>query len=251
MSDQPQQPTGEEEKKIDKKDPNWRRAWRCEQLFKSMKCWPQCLDMLAMGRSVREVAEFIKSEKNELKQYSQAVVETYLYHYVRFYDKKYILSQAPCGIKIYEASMFEFNVQTAHKMLAAIQFDRVMMDLENEKKIGATSKHTNDNIRLMNSILKTIEEIDVAKNTVKHTTRMVKSTMPHGDGPIVAIEHVKQQYISKFGAATADAILNPESRRKLLNVIERARAFSSPAVQRAIAEGAQAMEKERDKDDRI
>lgn len=206
-----------------------------KRLMKS-PIWGDILDMLAIGTSVKDIVHFAKIEKNEYPTMQADTLERALHWFIEGRGKDYILHRCPSKLKMYESAMYEFDVFIAHKMLAAIQFERVTSAVDREKADGtkldaATSKQ----IELLNTILKTVNDTEIQRNTRRISERFVRQIDDNnGSSVVMAVERVKEQYAQKWGEKTAKAILDPESRRRLLNVIEKVRSTSSSTMKKIL-----------------
>lgn len=248
---------------------------KIEERLRKAKCWGEMLDMLAIGVKVGDIAHFAKVEKGQYPDIEFATLERYLHWFVEGRSKEYIQSRCPSRMKLYESSFYDFDVFVAHKMLAAIQFERVTgaVDRENELKevektlsakedadksdVADAQKRFKDasiaaskQIDLLNNIMKSLNEEEISRNTKRVTSRFFHHTGgdTNGNSVVRAVETVKEQYAERWGEATAKVVLDPESRRRLLNVIERVRASNSIPVKRVLdAQVIREMEGEKEK----
>jgi hypothetical protein len=232
-----------------------------EDRLRKAKCWGEMLDMLAIGTKMTDIVHFAKVEKNEYEHISPETLERYLLWFVEGRGKEYIQMRCPSKMKLYEASMYDFDVFMAHKMLAAIQFERVTNAVDREKEMRETEKElkaqedapksevidaqkkyrdaanfASKQVDLLNTIMKSLNEEEIQRNTKRVATRFFHSLGgdQNGSSVVMAVEKVKEQYAQRWGETTAKVVLDPESRRRLLNVIERVRASNTLPVKRVL-----------------
>jgi hypothetical protein len=216
-------------------NPQGQNICALEDRLRQSTCWGEMLDMLAIGTRVADIVHFAKEEKKAYPTMTAETLERYLHWFVEKRGKDYILNRCPSKLKMYESAMYDFDVFVAHKMLAAIQFERVTSAVEREKEAGELSSSTSKQIELLNTILKTVNDEEIQRNTKRVSERFIRQIGDNnGSSVLMAVEKVKEQYSQRYGANTAKVILDPESRRRLLNVIERVRASASGPVRKVL-----------------
>jgi hypothetical protein len=148
----------------------------------------------------------------------------------------------PTVLKDMMRNVYENDTFAAHKLLANLQFDRVIADVEDERKVGTTGKKASASIKLMNQILVDVNKLEIEKNTTKTKTKVTLTSpdgIPNipGTGTIQIDQQVREQYRERWGEATQKLATDPDARRRLLHLLEKARAQVTPGVKSAIEDG--------------
>ena len=146
----------------------------------------------------------------------------------------------PTLLKEMLKNFYEDDTFAAHKIVANVQFDRMMKDVEEERRAGTTGKKASANIRLMNQILVDVNKLEIEKNTTKTKTKVTLTSpdgVVHAPGTIQIDQQVREQYRERWGEATQKPATDPDARRRLLHLLEKARAQVTPGVKSAIEEG--------------
>lgn len=110
-----------------------------------------------------------------------------------------------------------FDIGIAQNLLAEIQFERLIKCIES------------NNDSSINEQLKTLDKLfnDMAKLDIERRTKKIFVS-----GEIVQADSqkVKDEYIAKWGEKTANILNNPDSRRRVMNVLEKFRAGANGVV---------------------
>jgi len=110
-----------------------------------------------------------------------------------------------------------FDYLVAQNLLAEIQFERLLNSIEL------------DNTSLINEQLKALDKLfnDMARLDIERRTKKIFFS---GEFIQADLQKVKDEYIAKWGEKTANILNNPDSRRRVMNVLEKFRAGANGVV---------------------
>jgi len=196
-------------------------AYKLERL----KCWPDVLTMIENGESASKIAIYIHG-RGEYLESTQAAVESAIYYWIKR-DKASVGERAPVGhVPLISSTPGRVDPLDGLNMLLAFQLDRVRDLYVSEKRSGRMTKLNNDAIRLSHDILKTMAEIDTKKR--RYAPPPPSSSGNKGPGEVIAqLDFLRQTYEQRYGSSAARAIMSDESRRRILNALERVRRGNS------------------------
>jgi hypothetical protein len=114
-----------------------------------------------------------------------------------------------------------FDVHAAHSLLASLQFERVLAAMEKEVSKPNYASVVDDRMQLLNKMLVEISKLEAEKeeNKVLQVVDDVTYQMK-----------MKKDYVEKYGEKTANILLNPDSKRRIMNLVERFRAGANGVV---------------------
>jgi len=192
-----------------------------------MKCWPEVLQMIKDSVSVPKIATFIHEEKFEYLEVKRDTLIRYVYVWISKNSNK-VRDRIPVKhLAMMETMNEKIDPLEAAQMLFAIQFDRVMLDYDREKKRRTSIADNTQNLKLANEMVKTLSHLMLDK--MKHKSFVARGSKPDDRGikgvkeTFEQIDRVKKIYSEKYGDVPAAVALNPESRRKVYNAIAKVR----------------------------
>ena len=114
-----------------------------------------------------------------------------------------------------------FDVHAAHSLLASLQFERVLAAMEKEVSKPNYSIVVDDRMQLLNKMLVEISKLEAEKEENK--------VLQVVDDVTYQLK-MKKEYTEKYGEKTANILLNPDSKRRIMNLVERFRAGANGVV---------------------
>lgn len=202
---------------------------RSEKLSKleRMPCFPKVKNMLEQGVSVKEVARFIQEEAKEYLDASRGTVSAAVYHYVQRHTDVLIREQVPLPhIGLQQNSIPDIDALGACNLALATQLDRVMIDYTTEKKIKKTINTNTFSMKVLNDLLKTKSQLE--RQEFEKARELAKAGVSAKSGiDLDDIPRLKAAYATKYGDKIADVVFSPDSRRRVMNALEKVKRGSS------------------------
>lgn len=115
-----------------------------------------------------------------------------------------------------------FDVLQAQRLVAQLQFERLLNALESED--GSNKNVIDDRLAKMDKTLNELSRLEIERHTKKITItgEIADSSQSR--------EKIKNEYIEKWGEKTANVLNNPDSKRRVMNVLEKFRAGANGVV---------------------
>ena len=215
----------------------------CEKLQK-MDCFNEVIQRIEMGHSASRLADFIQQERHEYTDVTKESLERVIRKFIRKSGTRYIASQVNNAHVNLRNSLPEIiDPAEMYQVLIAIQTDRVMLEHKREQETGKISEQGNKQIALMDKILKNLSDVEADRKKIKAVNNAVHSREYLMD----SMDMVKQQYVEKWGSQTAQIMLNPESRRRVLNALEQVRAGADGPLAQLLSKHNQQLKDESDR----
>lgn len=195
--------------------------------LEKMQCWAKAKNMLESGIPVKEVARYIQEDAKEYTDATRATLASVLYKWVSDRANDFIRDQAPVAHMGMFNKVQDLDTQNLFNLALAIHMDRIMLDYTTEKRIKKSISGNTTALRVLTEMLK-------AKSMTEHKEfeRLREFTKGGGstEGNGVDIDNMaklKAGYAAKFGDSIADIIFNPDSRRRIINALEKVKRGSS------------------------
>lgn len=202
---------------------------RHEKLSKleRMPCFPQVKNMLEQAVPIKEVARFIHEEAKEYLDTSRVSVLSALYRYVESRSDSLIREQVPLPhMGLHQKNIPDVDVLSAVNLGLAIQLDRLIIDYTTEKKIKKTINSNTQSLKVLNDLLKTKSLLE--QREFERSREMAKiGASGHTGINLDDMEKLKAAYAKKFGDQIASIVFNPDSRRRIINALEKVKRGSS------------------------
>jgi hypothetical protein len=218
-----------------------------------MKCWPEVLVMIRESMPVPKIAEFIHDEKREFTEVKIETLVRYIYVWISKNSNK-VRDRIPVKhLAMMETMDEKIDPLEAAQMLFAIQFDRVMLDYDREKKRRTSIADNTQNLKLANEMVKTLSHLMLDK--FKHKSFIARGASKDDKGvkgvkeTFEQIDRVKKIYSEKYGDVAAAVALNPESRRKVYNAIAKVRKGDSEPMLKLLQRNEEKLEELRSDND--
>jgi len=190
--------------------------------LEKLKCWPKVKNMIASGIHVKDIVYFIQIENEEYREITDESLRVTIYNYIKRH--KHLLVRQPTRHLPMIASLELVDQLDAINLLYALNMDMVIglhHQLTIEKR--GTYENFDKALRSCNAIIQTMHEI-------KKDHRREMKTASTDIGAMAQVERVKKIYQSKYGNRTAGILFHPESRRRLLNALQKVRKSDNAEV---------------------
>ncbi|MBX3040928.1 MAG: hypothetical protein KF789_09510 [Bdellovibrionaceae bacterium] len=185
-----------------------------------LSCLADIKLMIENGERLADIAAYIQDEAKEYTDVSRKSLTRSLYRYfndsIRSEQVKELL---PATMLLLKENLQE-HIDPIHSLniLLAIQIDRIMIEYSIEKKLGKT---INTNTKAI-SVAATISDL-LNKATSDDLSRRLKgaSLDSSPSDTLDNMSKVRESYAQKYGEVAANVIANPDSRRRILNIMEK------------------------------
>lgn len=110
--------------------------------------------------------------------------------------------------------------EIALQTLGYLAMDRVLLEYDNEKSGHKTCQLNNSNIKMVKEIFESIAKIQIDRKKANIPLINVSNTQ---NNMFNNVERVKEQFIQRYGERVANVMIEPESRKKVLDTLELVR----------------------------
>lgn len=199
--------------------------------IESKPYWPEVKEMILEGVPVTEVVKYLIEKVIDIDYTEKALTRILYVKAKKLRMKEEILRQKQeidYNFNVYGKDYVEPEI--ALQSLGFIAFDRVLIDFQKEKNQGTTRKSNLQNIRLAKDIWESIARIKIEAKKAQlpsinlNTQNNIFSNM----------DKVKEKFIERYGERVASVMVEPESRRKILEALECVRAIGQGPVSEKI-----------------
>jgi len=187
--------------------------------IRSLNCFPKIQELLVVGAKVPDIAQQIHAE-GEMLEYALPTITAYLYNFIESEKEVFALRYPTVMMNKIQKSLKEqdyVDPLDTYQFLTAIQVERLMINFKKELKDGRTTKDTDSQVKLLNTILKNNASIETDR-TLRYVGRKLgdnnENSLPE------RLKAIRQQVTGKYGHRVNETLSDPESRRRLLNVLE-------------------------------
>lgn len=187
--------------------------------LKTLKCFPIVKNMIEEGVFVDDIARYIHEDAKEMVSIQRESLKRTIYRYLETDARENVNRMLPATMDILKARLNEsIDPLMALNILMSVHMDRIMIEFTVEKKIGKTIKNNTDSIRVATSIAQAMSK--VGAQDLSNRLRGAASNDTPKD-TVDKMFRMKQSYLARYGEATTNVIMNPDSRRRVLNALER------------------------------
>lgn len=187
--------------------------------LEQLSCFSTVKNMIDSGESVPSIAKFIREDAKESLEISEKSLRNRIYRYIQKNSKDYLREQMPRPhLALYADQTERLELMNGLYLLLSIHMDRIIMEYTVEKKIGKTIASTTSAIKVATEIFKTISEVEDSKD---------RKTEPEEQSWDKFMASAKERYASEWGEPIANVVFNPQSRRRILNAMEKIKRGSS------------------------
>lgn len=184
--------------------------------LEAMQCWPMIRDLFVSGAQVTKLVNTIRQDFQEMLDIKPESLRVCLQEWKRDNIGLFDNVEVPETLQILATQVRGVPVKPdeSFQILLAIQVDRLTDSYQKEKELGHLMPETNDLIRVA---------LEITRQQSLHQARMIKakrgnyiSNKTEAARVDLLMENARQQY----GEAYADIISNPDSRRRVLSLVE-------------------------------
>lgn len=195
--------------------------------LQNLKCFHKVVSMIEASMPAREIAQYVQEEALEYVDVSRRYLIVLVNQFIGANALRFIDDQIPTGhLQLTNSLSEKVDPMDVYQVLLAVHSERIMMDYAQEKRNGRTTQQNTQNIRAMNDILKSMADVETTRKF-----RFKEFQQSRGvEDTLASLERAKQKYEERWGPVAAAAILNPESRRRILNALEQVRAVSTGPI---------------------
>lgn len=189
--------------------------------LRSLKCFDEVHSRVIHGFPVSDIVRFIQQENGEYVDVEPASLSALLVDYRKSLPlgpSIHKTSSGYCGKALVEVQEKLDELGELNR-LYSVQMERLEIDLKNEKTIKKLLPTTAREIEVARHILETSAQL---KMDLGVDERHLGSLDVNAD--------ISAAVEKRYGGATAKVMANPESRRKILGVLERLRSVVPKAV---------------------
>lgn len=208
----------------DYKEDNEAKGTRLEKL----NCWPTVKNMIEDGKAPKDIATYIQQEAKEYTDVGHRSLWTIILRYISKQADKLIREQvAVPHMGLQNKSVVEIDSMSAVNLGLATHLDRIMIDYATEKKIKKTINSNTNSLKVLNDMLKTKSLLEMRE--LEKAREMAKSGVTGADSGVNLddMARLKAAYATKYGDKVANIVFSPESRRRVLNALEKVKRGSS------------------------
>lgn len=191
--------------------------------IETIKCFPEVKKMLASGNSILSIVRFIQDECGEYTDVHPETVRANIYYY---------LNRAPEIVKAgrlpsrYRSMLDEIDDHIdpldAVNMLFAVHTDRIMIEYEQERKKEKINPNNTSAMKLANEMLKTMSHLMLDQYRFRAYQNNDSKSSGNND-TFQQMQKVKNQLSERYGERAAAVAIDPESRRRVFNALQRVR----------------------------
>lgn len=214
---------------------------RRSKKLESMQCWPQVKHMLDNGIAVPEIVHYIQITRKEYTNVKPQSLTTIIYQWLGSLDNRKRLIDYRVPVKhlnLIKSNSERVDPIDGMNMLFALHMDRVLMAYDKEKQKKAPSKDNNKMIEIAMDMLNSLAQMqgvgDPKMMSLKNPTN--STTEQRVDGTLAQMDRIKKQFEERWGSTAAQVLLDPESRNKLFNAVNKIRKTAGPTMARIIEE---------------
>jgi hypothetical protein len=191
-----------------------------ESVIRSLKCFSIVQEMLIAGEKISKIADYIWEKETLKEKISITTLRAYLQAFVENNKDIYALRYPSLTLSRIKKSVTKddyIDPLDTYQYIVAVQMERLMINFKKELSTGNTIPQTDKCMQMMNSILKNQASIETDR-TIRYAARGI-NTERHLELP-ERLQAVRDRVTNKYGHRASDALANPDTRRKLLNVLE-------------------------------
>ncbi len=195
--------------------------------LEKLACFSQVKNMLEQSIPIKDVARYIQEEAKEYLDASRASVLSALYRYVESKADSLIREQVSLPhMGLHQKNIPDIDAISACNLGLATQLDRILIDYATERKIKKTINSNTQSLKVLNDLLKTKSLLE--RREVERAKELAKTGSLSNSGiNLDDMARLKAAYATKFGDHIANIVFNPDSRRRIINALEKVKRGSS------------------------
>lgn len=201
---------------------------------KKLRCLCNVEDMIQDGMAMKDIAEYIQG-RGEMTIYENRSIQRALKIYVEKNKLKYPIQHAKNRRKAVHNPLDKNYIDPldTYQLLETMQMERIMLNFGKEIENNETYKETDDQIKIMNHILKNHASIETDR-TIRY---MHRNPDKNPEEIPDRLQTVRERIQKTYGEKVSNVISDPESRRRLMNVLEMVKNKHSNEEAKKIIEG--------------
>jgi len=189
--------------------------------LEKLKCFPEVVSLIKTGYPATAIAKYIREERKEYTDVSFDAVYKAVRTFIHKMPPGEVIRERLPGYYNTVMNSIEDQIDGVKALsdLFHIQFDRLMIDYQNEKKVNKLIDSNTKNVQAATDIAYKLEE--VRYRLVGHHARYgvkVESDKPSTEDQL---RDIRGKISQKYGTRMANIASDPIRRRKLLNIFER------------------------------
>lgn len=196
-----------------------RHRWIASKLER-MECWPDVLALIENNEAVPRIAAFIHDQRQEYLDATREGLESALYYWIRK-DKAISGARAPTmHMPLIASTPGRVDPLDALNLALTFAVERAQRGRLGEARTEKLTHSQAEAIRLIHDISKTMADVESKRR------RYAPPPPTAAKGPnevMTQIDAMKRIYEQRYGDVAARVILKDESRRRVLNALERVR----------------------------
>lgn len=196
-----------------------RHRWVATKLERLL-CWPDVLALIENGEAVPKIASYIQDGRREYLDASRDALESALYYWIRK-DKAISGARAPTmHMPLLASTPGRVDALDSLNLALTFAVERAQRGRLAETRADKLTRSQAEAIRLIHDISKTMAEIETKRR------RYAPPPPATAKGPnevMNQIDAMRRIYEQRYGEVAARVILKDESRRRVLNALERVR----------------------------
>jgi len=222
---------------------------RRNKKLETMKCWPQVKHMLDNGIPLSEIVHYIQHTRKEYTNVKPNSLRVMINQWLGGLDnrKRLIDHRIPVRhINLINSNAERLDPIDAMNMLFAIQMDRVLMTYDKEKQKKTLNKENNQALKLAMDMLNSLASMqNVGDPRIVMGKSMASpnaSAEQRIDSTLAQMDRIKKAMEDRWGSTAAQVLMNPESRNKLFNAVNKIRKTAGTTMAQLIQDNTQKAE---------
>lgn len=222
---------------------------RRNKKLETMKCWPQVKHMLDNGIPLSEIVHYIQHTRKEYTNVKPNSLRVMINQWLGGLDnrKRLIDHRIPVRhINLINSNAERLDPIDAMNMLFAIQMDRVLMTYDKEKQKKTLNKDNGQALKLAMDMLNSLASMqNVGDPRIVMGKSMASpnaSAEQRIDSTLAQMDRIKKAMEDRWGSTAAEVLMNPESRNKLFNAVNKIRKTAGTTMAQLIQDNTQKAE---------
>jgi hypothetical protein len=210
---------------------------RRNKKLESLTCWPQVKHMLDNGTPIAEIVHYIQVTRKEYVEVKSQSLHTMLNQWLSNVENrnKLIDHRVPVRhLNLINSNRERIDPVDAMNMLFAVQMDRVLMSFEKEKAKKVIDKDNTGNMRLAMDMLGSLNTMQATDPRAAIKAGIPASSEARMDGTLAQMDRIKKMFEDRWGGTAAKVLMDPDSRNRLFNAVNKIRKTSSVTMSELI-----------------
>jgi hypothetical protein len=203
---------------------------RRNKKLESLVCWPQVKHMLDNGTPIPDIVHYIQVTRKEYVDIKAESLRSMLNQWLSnaVNRNKLIDHRVPVRhLNLINSNQERIDPVDAMNMLFAVQMDRVLMGFEKEKARKTLDKDNTANLRLSMDMLSSLNSMQATDPRVAIKAGIPTSSEARMDGTLAQMDRIKKMFEDRWGGTAAKVLMDPDSRNRLFNAVNKIRKTSS------------------------